>query len=118
MKVDPYKNKEKYLKWKNNVKEGIPNLSDYNSNLIKQYLSDMEMGLNVAGWHKKGSRSYIRLNEPRTKIPFLARKFEELLNVEKVTEITEEQLHNFFNGIRNGEIKEWMGKYTNLQRIL
>lgn len=46
MKVDPYKIKDKYLNWKNQTHSGIPDLSHYNSLIIKTYLADMENGMN------------------------------------------------------------------------
>jgi len=38
MKLDLYKNKEKYQKWKEKVKDGIPELSKPNSILLLDYL--------------------------------------------------------------------------------
>ena len=78
MKIDPYKHKEKYLTWKEKVKEGIPMIGRYNSDLTLQYLSDMERGLNVSSKNSKGSRSYIRLNSLREKMIFFSNKFKEL----------------------------------------
>jgi hypothetical protein len=48
MKLDPYDHKKRYFKWKETYKEGILGISKFNSDLIKRYLNDMEMGLNVA----------------------------------------------------------------------
>jgi hypothetical protein len=42
MKIDPYKHKEKFLTWKEKVKNGIPDISKQNSDIIRQYISDME----------------------------------------------------------------------------
>ena len=47
MKIDPYKHKERYLKWRESVKDGIPHMNKYNSDLILKYLNDMENGINV-----------------------------------------------------------------------
>ncbi len=38
MKIDPYKCKEKYLRWKKETQDGIPRLSKVNSDLIHQFL--------------------------------------------------------------------------------
>jgi hypothetical protein len=57
MKKDPYNTK--YLDWENKVSKGIPELSKANSDLILQYLEDMEKRLNVVRSTKKGSRSYM-----------------------------------------------------------
>lgn len=115
MKIDPYNHKEKYLGWKEKVKEGIPNLSKYNSDLGLQYLNDMEKGLNVSSKNAKGSRSYIRLNSLREKIIFFSTKFKEIYDLDKVTDINEEQLISFFADMKNGIIKRRDG--TNYKSI-
>lgn len=72
-KIDPYNTKEKYLKWKTKALEnGISGLTSANSQIIMQYLQDMEQGLNVASTNKKGSRSYIRLTSIIQRMVFLA----------------------------------------------
>jgi len=103
-KIDPYKHKEKYLKWKKEIKGRIPEISKYNSDLILKYLNDMEMGLNVAISTKKGARSYIRLNSLKLRIISICKRFKEIYGLEKITNITESQLHGFFTGMRNGTI--------------
>ncbi|MBU4086792.1 MAG: hypothetical protein KKB21_04425 [Nanoarchaeota archaeon] len=45
MKIDPYNHKERYEKWKEKTQSGIPEISEFNSSLIKAYLSDMERGI-------------------------------------------------------------------------
>lgn len=109
MKIDPYKHKEQYLKWKGEIDGKIPDISEYNSNLILQYLEDMENGLNVANSNKKGSRSYTRLNSIKIRMIFLAKKFGEIYNLDKIDDIKEEQLHKFFTEMRNGTIKKQDG---------
>ena len=42
MRIDPYNHQERYFKWKERLANGIPGLSEANSNLIKKYLSDMD----------------------------------------------------------------------------
>ena len=48
MKIDPYKHKEKYISWKERNSNGIPGMTKENSDLILQYLNDMENGVNIA----------------------------------------------------------------------
>ena len=111
MKIDPYKHKERFLKWKGEVKEkGISDISKYNSDIILQYVTDMENGINVASSSVKGARSYIRLNTLRQKLRFFALKFKELYNLSKITEISENQLCCFFSDMRKGVIKKQNGK--------
>jgi integrase len=105
MKIDPHKNKETYLNWKIKVGNTIEGISKENSNLILNYISDMENGLNVAKSHKKCSRSYIRLNTLRHRLCFLAKEFEARFKIKQLSELTEEQLFKFFNDMRNGKIK-------------
>lgn len=110
MKLDPFKHKEKYLRWKDKVKGKIPNISEKNSELIWNYVIDMEHGINVASGNKKGGRSYIRLNNIKQRMIFLTRLFEERLNLFDVTKMEERQIHEFFSKMRNGEIKRLDGK--------
>jgi len=42
MKIDPYKHKERFFKWKEKVKKNIPDINKNDSDLIKKYISDME----------------------------------------------------------------------------
>ena len=109
MKIDPYKHKERYAKWKANSKQGIPEISEYNSNLLLAYLQDMELGVNVGVGSKKGSRSFIRLQSLRDKLIFIFKKVKELYGTEKITDIKEEQLHSFFLSMENGTIKKANG---------
>ncbi|MFA5061280.1 MAG: hypothetical protein WC494_03120 [Candidatus Pacearchaeota archaeon] len=105
MKKDPYKHKERYLRWKKNNESGISGISSYNSDLILHYLNDMEMGINIASMSVKGSRSYIRLTSLKERCMFFTRKFKEIFNLDKITAISEEQLITFFSDMRNGNIK-------------
>ena len=109
-KIDPYKFKEKYTRWKTRVKEELKDFSDYNFSVFMQYLSDMECGLNVATHHKKGSRGYLRLNAIRVRIAFLMREFQRKFALDRITEITEAQLHSYFLSMRNGEITKRDGQ--------
>ena len=109
MKIDPYKHKEKFLTWKEKVKNGIPDISKQNSDIILQYISDMENGLNVSSKSVKGARSYIRLNNLKQRMIFLAKQFEHYCNV-GLTDINEERLFKLFNAMRNGAIKRKDGE--------
>ena len=110
MKIDPYKHKERYLKWKKKVELEIPKISKFNSDIIKQYVYDMERGINISSESIKGPRGYNRLNTLKDRIIFFAKKFEELYKLEKITDITEEQLISFFYDMKNGVIKRNDGR--------
>lgn len=77
MKIDPYKHKETYLNWKNEIRDGIPDLSKKNSDLLLKYLEDTECGLNVSVRNRKGSRGFPRLNTLRQRLKFMFKEFEE-----------------------------------------
>jgi len=109
-KRDPYKHKERYLKWlKENIR-GIKGISLMNSSLILAYLYDMQEGLNVAVKSKKGPRSYTRLNNIIQRMVFLAKAFEKIYGLEDISQIDENTLHIYFNKIKNGEIRRLDGR--------
>lgn len=108
---DPYNLKETYLKWKGKaLRNGIQGLTKANSDLILQYVADMEQGINVAPNNRKGSRSYIRLKVICSRLPYLAREFQKRFLVNEITQIDERQLCGFFSDMRNGNIKRANGK--------
>ena len=109
MKIDPYKHKEKFLIWKEKVKNGIPGISKHNSDTIVHYISDMENGLNVSSKSIKGPRSYIRLNNLKQRLIFLAKHIKQYCDID-LTNISEEQVIKLFNAMRNGTIKRLDGK--------
>jgi hypothetical protein len=108
-KIDPYKHKERWINWKEKVKSGIPDLSPANSEIIMQYLTDMEYGMNVAAGSVKGSRSYSRLVTLKERLCFLARNFQELYNNPEMTQIKEGEVCRFFADMRKGVIKRYDG---------
>lgn len=116
MKIDPWKHKEKYLKWKEKVKHGIPDISKENSDIILRYLKDMEMGLNIASGSVKGPRGFLRLHTIKEKMVFFAKKFNEVYGLDKITDVSEEQLINFFSDMRTGVMKKSNGEaYRSLE---
>ena len=112
MKIDPYNHKGSLARWKNKVQElgGIPDLSRENSDIILKYLNDMELGINTSLSSKKGARSFIRLNTIRTRLTFLAKKFQNILKANDMTLLTEQQICSFFVDMRNGVIKRQDGR--------
>ena len=110
MKVDPYKHKERYLLWKESVKNGIPDISKENSDIILDYILDMENGLNISNKNVKGSRSYTRLNSLKQRMIFMCKKFEDIYGTKDITQVKERELHTFFTEMRNGVIKRVDGK--------
>ena len=108
-KIDPYNIKDKYFRWKTKaLKNGISGLTNANSQIIMQYLQDMEQGLNVASSNKKGGRSPIRLNSIALRIGYLARGFQTKFSINLV-DVEEQQLFSFFADMRNGLIRKRNG---------
>jgi hypothetical protein len=58
MKIDPHRNKDRYLRWKRNAQAEAAGISPANFEIIMRFLSDMEQGLNVGTGSRKGPRSY------------------------------------------------------------
>ena len=109
MKIDPYKHKERYLRWKKIINGVIPDISKENSDIILQYLNDMEIGVNISAVSVKGSRGYNRLNTLKDKLIFFSKKFKTSFNLGCVAEIKEEQLFQFFSDMEKGIIKKQDG---------
>lgn len=105
LKRDPYEHEKRWKRWKDKTKNGIPGISSHNSDLIKNFLFDMELGKYVSPHSKKGERSCIRLNSLRSKMLFFAEKIDKKLNL-----ITEDEIHEFFHKMRHGEIARSDGK--------
>jgi len=112
MKIDPYKHKEKYLKWKEKVKrEGsVKGISKENSDLVIQYVFDMEIGRNVSAKVAKGSRSYSRLNQLKQGVVFFSKMFKEHYNIQDLKNLNEDIVIEFFAKIRNGDIRRLDGR--------
>jgi len=111
MKLDPYKHKEKYRKWKDEVEKAgcIEGISKANSDLTLRYIYDMEIGINVSAKSVKGPRSYIRLNNLKQRMIFLSKRFEEYYGIDDITKLTETQVVTYFAKVRSGEIKKMDG---------
>lgn len=109
MKLDPYKHKERYLKWKEETKNGIEGIGEHNFQLLKRYLSDMELGLNISSGSVKGPRGFSRLNTIKDRFMVFAKNFKKLYGLDKITDISEDQLIMFFTDMRNGVIKTRAG---------
>jgi integrase len=109
MKIDPYRSKERYLKWKESITDGIIGVSKENSEIIRQYLNDMEKGINISSSSIKGSRSFHRLCSLRERMIFFSKKFEELYNVRRLIDVREEQLLDLFSQIKSGDITKMNG---------
>lgn len=61
MKVDVYGHEARFKKWKEEVLlEGERGLTKANSDILIEFILDMEIGRNVSRQSKRGPRSFIR----------------------------------------------------------
>jgi len=109
-KRDPYKHKERWLEWRANVKNHIPDISKANSELILNYLDDMAEGKNVGKGCPKGQRKPSRLNDLKGKMIFFAKQFEQKFNISDLTQVTEDQLFRLLKEMSDGTIKKRNGQ--------
>jgi len=116
MKKDIFAHEQRYKNWKERIEEeGEDHLTKKNSDILIQFILDMEIGANVSKKNKKGGRSYVRLNSLRQRLSQMLRMLEER-NVNDVTKITEKKLIQFFSDMRTGIIKTKHGeKYKSVQ---
>ncbi len=85
-------------------------MSSGNADLIRRFLHDMELGLNVSRASKRGPRSFIRLNTLRIRMACLARMFAERFGVQDLAEVGEDQAHTLFGEMRSGVIVKQNGQ--------
>lgn len=110
IKLDLSNHQIKYKSWKERaLKQGQEGIGKKNSDLLIQYIIDMEDGNNVGRKSKKGGRSYARLNNLRQRISWIMGMLEER-DIKDITKLTPEQLNNFFNDMERGSIKTRTGE--------
>jgi integrase len=109
MKIDPYKHKERYFRWKNQViQEGIIGINKLNSDIIKNYIFDMEEGVNISNTNKKGGRGHHRLNTCRQKLIQIT-QFLEQRGIKNITNIERKEITKLFADMRSGTLKNKNG---------
>ncbi len=108
MKQDIYGHEKRYKNWKEEVLEYGEKLTKSNSDILLQFIFDMEIGANTSNTSKKGARSYHRLNCVKQKLIQIFRMLEGR-GIKDVTHVTEKQLQSFFDDMRKGVIKTAKG---------
>lgn len=109
MKQDVYGHQQRYERWKETVQtEGEPGLTKKNTDVLIQYILDMEIGANVSRLSKKGGRSYPRLNNLRQRLAQIMRMMQER-NVSDITRVSEKKITELFSDMRKGVIKTQKG---------
>lgn len=110
MKVDVYKKKEQFQNWKERVQEdGILELSQANSDLVIQYVLDMESGQNIAKGTAKGGRSFPRLCNLVQRMTWIGRMLEER-GVADLGTCDEKIIFSLFSEMERGIILSRYGK--------
>lgn len=104
LKVDPYNTKQKYERWKSKNSKRIKGISRENSKLILQYLSDMELGINIHPSSKRGSRSYLRLLAMKSNLTFISKYLKDF------KKLKQKDLFKFFDKLKSGKIKKRNGE--------
>jgi len=106
-KFDPYDSRKRLESWK---KSEIKKVSEKNAKLIRQYVHDMEMGINTNG-SKKGPRSPIKILSAARQITRIIELIEEKCNVLDVTKVHDTEVHEVFHGMVTGGIKKANGDH-------
>ena len=110
MKRDLRNDEARYNNWLKEVKKiGILNLTKKDSDLIIQHIEDMEAGRNVNRKSKAGRRGYNTLNTRRSWLIVIFKNLEKR-GIKDITEITEKQIHDFFDDVKKGIVKTQKGK--------
>ena len=88
----------------NNVRYDLfKEVSPKASELITQYVLDLDAGKNLAKGVKKGKRSYAYLVGARTRLPRLCKQMEVIIGKELIV-FTEDDVLQFFSDMRDGKI--------------
>jgi integrase len=111
-KIDPYKSKERFEKWKETKMDSI---SDKNFKLLREYVFDMERGINVSSTHK-GTRSAIRLLSLVSRLKKIMELADNKFKIKDITKIKSSQVHDLFLDMQSGKIKKSCGGlYLNVE---
>lgn len=105
-KLDPYNHKQRFENWLKD--KSIKGISKTNEKILLKFLDDMTLGLNVSKGSKKGARSFIRLNTLRQRMAFNITQLERR-GIKDVTKTTPQQIHQLFEDMRSGVLKNRFG---------
>lgn len=103
--IDPYNHKNA---WARSKKKDSDGLTSKNANTIREYLHDMEHGVNIGG-STRGGRSYTRLLTIKSRMATLARLFQTHTK-KNLSDLTEKDVLLLFSKMRKGEIERTRGK--------
>jgi integrase len=103
---DPYHHKETHENWKKT--KTLVGLSEKNCEIVLNFLSDMELGLNISKVSKKGARSATRLNTLRARLSFIIIQLQKR-GGKDIRKVTDKDLHQLFDDMRTGVLKTRTG---------
>lgn len=99
-KIDPYKSAERLESWK---KSNIKTISKTNLKLLKDYIGDMELGMNVSG-NVKGRRSPIKLLSLASRLKRIMEFYEKSFKKKDISKATEREMHRLFLDMSSGKL--------------
>jgi hypothetical protein len=89
---------------KSHEHKNIESLTKKTSDLVKQYLFDMERGENVSTRNKRGGMSASRLNKIAYTLTWVLIKLRENYNLLDITKATSSQFADLFRNMRDGKL--------------
>ena len=104
MKVDVFKLEQRYKNWKDEaLAGGVPSLTCENSDILVQYVLDMEAGRNVARGSKKGGRGYAQLVNLQQRLKQVLQLLQKR-GLTDVRSVGEQEITRLFNDMERGDI--------------
>lgn len=105
MKKDPRNTKDQYLGWKERGMP-FPDVLDSLAVVLREYIIDMEIGANTSPLSPRGSRSFARVNNLRSRVKKLALYFQKYLRITSWDDLvsSERDILLFFKLLREGEV--------------
>ena len=102
-RYDPCNHEKSYKKWVTNGMQ-ITGVNSESADLIREYLSDMELGTNINPSSKKGSRSFVRLKNLKAKMQTMTILMQTEMGIQNLKELEEKELEllKFFKKMREG----------------
>ncbi|MBU0894671.1 MAG: site-specific integrase [Nanoarchaeota archaeon] len=102
--IDPLKKRQLYETWKKKTKNGIPGITQANSDLILKFVGEMELGINVSKLSKPGKRSPTRLHSLGYHLRRVAELVEQYHNKKCFADLQREDIHKLFDDMKEGRI--------------
>jgi len=102
--IDPLRKQQLYDNWKKKTANGIEGITKANSDLILQFIHEMDLGINVSKLAKPGKRSASRLNALGYHLRRIAELVEQNFNKKCFVNLQREEVHKLFDDMKEGRI--------------